>query len=358
MAVLNGRPSPNVEQAQAESKKMRDLLQPWLDPAFEKAEGTDNNVRDFVAKTLPEIKAALPENLSAPMAKKRHVLVITANTLGALHAPGGAGFLILLREAARKYGAFEFTEVFSDNALDASSLEGYDAVIINGVSQLEKGGNADFYNKVLPEFVSKGGGVMATHGAALIFRHFPDSPYNAMLGAFTTPKSVHPGKHGSPFPVKVVEPDHPLTAAFRGAPQTVATKGQFLNGPERKLYPLQYEAPAYLADELYTFNLQSNADGTCRPLVVINKDELKPNQPQFPEDTPDFGYALIWVKRHGKGRVYYTQFGHNFSVFSVHCVARAMMDGLQYVTGDLAAPDAPPSNLTLFKSQTAKETGK
>lgn len=338
IAVVCASALLGVTASAQQGKSMEDLLRPWLDPAFEKTEGTDSNVRDLVAAVTPQIQAAVPETLSAAPAEKRRVLVITANTLGALHAPGSAGLLVLLRETGKKFGdAFEFMEVFDDAKLDAASLAGVDAVVVNGVSQLPRGGNAAFYNEVLPAYVSAGGGLLGTHGAALIFRMQPEAEFNKLLGGFTTADPVHPAKrHGAPFPTRIDQPNNPLTAAFRGPVQAVDTQGQWLAGSNRMIIKMQYTAPAQLADELYTFNPQSNADGAARPILSIDHVKMNPQTgPLYPEGTSEFGYALIWIKDYGKGRVFYTQFGHNFSVFSVRCVAQSTLGGLQYVCGDL-----------------------
>jgi type 1 glutamine amidotransferase len=232
---------------------MQELLRPWLDGSYEKAEGTDSNVREFVAQTLPEIQAAVPRRLSATVMTKRRILVLTTGTLGPLHAPGAAGLLALLREAGKRYDALEFTEVFSDRAIDPATLGRFDAVVLNNVGQTA---NPDFYNQALPQYVQGGGGLLAVHGTALLFRRQPEAQFNTLLGGFTTENPVHPGKHCAVFPVKLIEPDHPLVAAFRGTKHAYATKGQWLDGQKRRLVDVRFEAPDMLTDELYTFHPQ------------------------------------------------------------------------------------------------------
>ena len=330
-------------QISAQEKQIQELLKPWLDPSFKKASGTDSNVNGLVVTLTPQIQAAVPEKLSVKPAKKRQVLVLTANTLGALHAPGAAGLIVMLREAQKKFGdAFEFTEVFSEKGLDAATLAKYDAVVLASISQLQGGKGAEFYNQVLPEYVKNGGGVLAIHGTALLFRKEPNAEFNKMLGGFTTENPVHPSPgHGSAFPIKIDEPNNPLTAAFCGPKQEVDTQGQWLKGSQRLMMKMKYTAPKQLADELYTFNPASNADGTTRTLVSIDhvKTAGAKGFPTYAPETPEFGYSLVWIKSYGKGRVWYSQFGHNFCVFSVHCVAQSTLDGLLYVTGDLAIPE-------------------
>jgi len=331
---------------QAQERQMQDLLRPWLDVTCQKTEGTDSNVREFVAKTIPEIQAAVPRQLAAPVRTRHRILVITTSTMGALHAPGAAGLLVLLREAGKLHGMLEFSEVYTDRALDRASLGKYDVVVLNNISQ--QFGNADFYNKVLPEYVRRGGGLLAVHGAALLFRAQPEAEYNTMLGGFTTANPVHPSNHDVVFPVKQLDPDHPLSAGFRGTTQTCSTKGQVLLGQTRKLFDLNFKAPDTLADELYTFHPQANRDGSSRVIIAVDREKMAgmPVHPEYPAGTPEFGYALAWIKRYGQGRMFYTQLGHNFSVFSVLCVAHMLIDGLQYAAGDLRVPEAPVADNT------------
>jgi type 1 glutamine amidotransferase len=77
---------------------------------------------------------------------------------------------------------------------------------------------------------------------------------------------------------------------------------------------------------------ESNKDKSAR--CIISVDPEKVPKEGYP-GANDFSYALIWIKTYGKGRVYYSELGHNQAIFSVPCVARAMLDGLQYAAGDL-----------------------
>jgi hypothetical protein len=87
---------------------------------------------------------------------------------------------------------------------------------------------------------------------------------------------------------RIDQPNNPLTAAFRGPAQEVNTQGQWLAGVHRKLMKMQCTAPAQLADELYTFNPQSNADAATRPLLSIDSARLDPRTgPLYPEGTTD-----------------------------------------------------------------------
>ena len=100
---------------------------------------------------------------------------------------------------------------------------------------------------------------------------------------------------------------------------------------------VSFDAPQELADELYVISPQSNKDGTSRGIVMVDRDKVP--KASFP-GANDFSYTLIWIRSYGKGRVYYSQLGHYQDVFTVPSVARVMLNGLQYVTGDLKVPPA------------------
>jgi type 1 glutamine amidotransferase len=55
----------------------------------------------------------------------------------------------------------------------------------------------------------------------------------------------------------------------------------------------------------------------------------------------DRDFAVFWVKRYGKGRVFYGMFGHIGGPFQSPAVLQHYLDGIQYALGDLEAEDTP-----------------
>ncbi len=327
-------PAPAAEPG-PHARKTTQLIEPWLDPDKAPRSGTDSNVADFVRETIPAIHAAVPAALSAPAAPNRKVLVLTTDTAGALHVPGAAALLHLLRHTAKTTGKFQFDEAFSVDDIPKDKLAEYDAVVLNNISQVARPDHAAFYNEVLPDYVRKGGGILATHGSGLPFRKNPDAEYNRMLGGFVTENPVHPGKAAANFSTTLPDPEHPLAAGFLLPTASIESKGQWLSGKNRKLFKVKFETPEQFSDELYTFNPLSNADEASKVVVAIDAKKLAQGGPEYPKDTQPFGYALAWYKSYGQGRVYYTQFGHNFSIYSVPHIARSVVDALQFACGDL-----------------------
>lgn len=323
-APLSRAQDARAEKAGAsETKANLDRLKPFLEQQPE---------------TKAAIEATVPDKPAVPFKKPRKVLVLTRGTMGILHTPGAAGLLLLLRAADAKYDDLTLTEAFTDYGLTLDKLKEFDAVVLNNVGRVDNKENESFYTETLPAYVRQGGGLWANHSAAHMFFDLPDNPYNRMLGGFSSKAMVHPKpRHGHPFEFKLVEPDHPLLRAFHTEPKPYALNYWWYAGTKEMRYTAKFTAPAQLADELNIVNKESNRDGLSRVLARV-ADETPD---RYPADLPVYSRSLIWVRAYDKGRVYYTQFGHNFALFSVECVARSMLDGLQYATGDLEAPDAP-----------------
>ena len=340
-------PDPTISAGQGrvqneEAKAMQEMLRPFLDPdykateEFEKDKG--NPSLQYIRETNRKIAEALPEKLSAPIAAKRRILMLTCKTMGPLHVPGAAGLITLLRQAEKKYGAFELTELYTTDSIDVKLLSGFDAVVLNNISQ--SWGNAEdkLYNQLLPAYVKNGGGLFAIHGSALPFMDKPQAEYNSMLGGFVMKAPalnylVHPKKtgnwnHGSSFAVKILEPGSPLAAAFRETPSAYTLKLCW----GRNEWPVIINSPKELVDELYVISPESNKDRTARCIVSVDPDKVP--RESFP-GANDFSYSLAWINSYGRGRVFYCQLGHHQAVYSVPCVARMMLDGLQYADGDL-----------------------
>jgi type 1 glutamine amidotransferase len=357
-----------------EAKEARTFLRPYLEPSFvpspeylascigERRHYTGNETPDqlkaMCAKfqdNYNKIVAALPEKLSVPVSQKRKILALTYRSGGHYHTAGAAGFLILMREAAKKYRAFEITEVYKPDGIDAKLLAGFDCVVVNCQHHLLRMGKygvewglvnkhpemkaemlkrqdeerkiiEPIYYELLPAYVKNGGGLVGIHGAALIEMGNADkvTEYGAMIGGVVD-DWCHP--HGKKttwgdyrnFSVKILEPGNPLAIPYRDWPA------------------------AGFTTEVYSFWLPKSAMNDTRALVRMDTDKLPEVvfNPKSEERCNDFASALVWIRSYGKGRVYYNVMGHDEEPFGLPCVARAMLDGLLYATGDLKVPDAP-----------------
>ncbi len=213
-------------------------------------------------------------------------------------------------------GAYE-TDIHRDPAVIApDSLARFDAVFLNNTV-----GNLFTNSELrvsLAEFVSAGGGLVGVHGTSVAFTQWPgareDWPeFALMLGA-------RGASHRAPderLVLRVEEPDHPLAAAFK--------------------------SPSFEhADEFFRFGSPWSRT-RCRVLLSVDlpASARLPGNETLPVFRPDGDYAIAWIRRHGRGRVFYTALGHHPHLFADPLWLRFLLAGIQYALGDLPAPDLP-----------------
>ena len=115
---------------------------------------------------------------------------------------------------------------------------------------------------------------------------------------------------------KIDDPASPVNAAFRGG----------------------FE----LGDETYTFGMRSWSRENVHVLTSIDYTKMS-EADKLKEDYPraDHDYGLSWLRREGKGRVFYTAHGHSERVYANKRLLEHVLAGVQYALGDLKANDAP-----------------
>lgn len=139
--------------------------------------------------------------------------------------------------------------------------------------------------------------------------------FNKMIGGFF---KFH-WNDGQVITYKIDEPNHPLNAAFKGVPQ-----------------------PFQVIDETYTFGRDTYSRENLRVLTSVDYAKMSAEdkaKEQFPRADGD--YALSWIRREGKGRVFYEAHGHNEKVYAIKPLMAHVLYGMQYVLGDLPADDSP-----------------
>jgi type 1 glutamine amidotransferase len=114
--------------------------------------------------------------------------------------------------------------------------------------------------------------------------------------------------------IRVEEPTHPLVAAFGGK-------------------------DFRLADEIYQFGDPYNRKH-LRVLLSLDTSRTNMNVKESLGRT-DGDFAQAWVKPYGKGRVFYTGFGHRTEIYWNPAILQFYLDGIQFACGDLDAPLVP-----------------
>jgi hypothetical protein len=138
--------------------------------------------------------------------------------------------------------------------------------------------------------------------------------FNTMIGGFF---KFH-WNDGQEITYKIDDPDSPLTKMFKGKP------------------------PLVVIDETYTFGRETYSRKNLRVLTSVDYAKMS-DEDKKKESNPraDGDYALSWIRREGKGRVFYEAHGHNEKVYAMTPILEHVLAGLQYALGDLQADDSP-----------------
>jgi uncharacterized protein len=248
----------------------------------------------------PSGEAALPAQPSVKPAKPRKVLVFS---LARIYAHPTIALGARTFEAmGKKTGAWETVISDDPQMFAADKLAQFDAVIFNNTS-------GDFLDdptlrQNLLDFVKGGKGFVGIHAAADGLYDWKE--YGEMIGGRFN------GHIWRRAVVKIDDPASPINAAFGG-------QGFDINA------------------EIYTFK-EPYSRASVHVLLSMDVEKAKLGG----DNRADKDYAFAWIKDYGKGRVFYSCFGHEASCFSNPAMLKHWMDGIQYALGDLKA-DATPS---------------
>ncbi len=224
-----------------------------------------------------------------------------------------------LKSIAEKTGAFtaDFTDQYG--SLTKENLAHYDAILLNNTTALKPD---ETQRAAILDFIQSGKGIVGLHAAADNFGEWPEGV--ALIGGIF---NGHPWNAGGTWAFKVEDPTHPLNAAFGG-------KG------------------FWHKDEIYWYKPES-FQGREKLRVLLSLDQSKAvNQkpleneketPKLAGKTPaEADVPVSWCREVGKGRLFFTNLGHNDMTFANKAALQHMLDGIQYALMDLDA-DATPS---------------
>ncbi len=157
------------------------------------------------------------------------------------------------------------------------------------------------------EWLTGGGGVVAYHYALGANRSWPE--FARLMGARV---GGHPWNEE--VGIQVEEPSHPLVAAFEG-------RGFRFH------------------DELFQF---TDPYDRSRVRVLLSIDPDVTNmQPKNYTLRADRDFPMAFVASAGKGRVFYTVFGHRTETYKDPRILQFYLDGIQFALGDLETPVDP-----------------
>ena len=259
------------------------------------------------------IETAVSSAKAVEPASPRKVLVIHRCD-GFRHSciPVANKMLALLGEHS---GAFEASFTDEMASFNTENLAGFDAILLNNTTRLKF--ENDEQRAALVAFVKGGKGLIGIHSASDNFYDFPEAA--EMIGGMF---DGHPWGAGGTWGVKLDDADHPINASFKGE---------------------NFE----IRDEIYQMKSPPYSRQNQHLLLSLNLEHA-PTAAQGGQRRDDKDYGISWIKRSGKGRVFYCSLGHNEDVFWNKDVVAHYLAGIQYALGDLNANDSP--------SEPAKET--
>ena len=217
-----------------------------------------------------------------------------------------------LRALALKTKAFD--PYFTNKAEDFTTekLKPYAGLIFNNTTRVEKAFVTVEQRKALLDFIEGGKGFAGFHGAS--DAGMPKWPeYTNMIGGCF---DGHPWNAGGTWPFTVEDPDHSLCKNFS------STTFQF-------------------SDEIYQYKGYDRKNLR----VLVSLDASKSGKMG---KSPTNDYPVSWVKSYGKGRVFYTNFGHNKATWWTPYLLKHFLHGIRWSVGKI---DGPVASLELASTK-------
>jgi type 1 glutamine amidotransferase len=157
--------------------------------------------------------------------------------------------------------------------------------------------------KNLIQFVKKGKGLVLLHGGIVMQNNSLE--FSDMVGGSF---DYHPPQQE--VHVKLVDPNHPLVNGF---------------DPEGFIH---YDEPYFFKNAYFRYNF--------RPLLYLELDKIKMKRPR-PNDKIKY---ISWIKRHGRGRVFYSSPSHNAQSYENPELLQFLYNGLLYAAGFVDCDDS------------------
>lgn len=158
--------------------------------------------------------------------------------------------------------------------------------------------------KNLLKHIKRGNGLVVLHGGIVMQNNSSD--FSDMVGGSF---DFHPLQQE--IRVKLFDTEHPLVASFGGKGFT------------------HYDEPYFFKNAYFNYNF--------RPLLYMNLDQIKMTRDR-PKDNIKF---ISWIKRYGRGRVFYSSPSHNAQSMDNPRLVNFLLNGLYYVAGELNCDDSP-----------------
>ena len=230
----------------------------------------------------------------------------------------------VMKIIAQNSGAFEVTLSKDFTVFNKYNISKFDVIILNNtnsrgerrdlfwdifdkdptLSQHQKIRKAQQMEHNIIQFVKKGKGLMLLHGAIVMQNNSVD--FSDLIGGSF---DYHPPQQK--LHVKLVDPNHPLVRSF-------GAKGF-----------VHYDEPYFFKNAYYRYDF--------RPLLYVELDKIQMKR-ERPKDKIKY---ISWIKRYGRGRVFYSSPSHNAQSYENKKLLEFLGNGLLYTAGLIDCDDTP-----------------
>lgn len=289
----------------------------------------------LTSKTQVEISQAQPQDsgLKKKKLKTRRVLVFwRCETFIHTSIPSGN---FALQEMARKTRAFTVELADKYSVFTKKNLKDYDAIIFNNTTSLKFEDEAQ--QQAVLGFIRGGKGIVGIHAATDNFYEWEEGA--AMMGGQF---NGHPWTAGGTWAFKLDDPTHELNAAFDG-------KGFWHSDEIYQYKPSTFQGPEKLR---ILVSLDMSKAEVREPMSLEQFEKFNQEYGPGPREVP-----VSWIREYGKGRLFYTNFGHNESTYKNPAVMRHLYDGILYALGYTKLDATPTSQLPKIAAALAPELG-
>ena len=231
-----------------------------------------------------------------------------------------------VKAMGEKTGAYTATISYDSADVTATNLAQYDAIFLDSTTLAflddpKDAAATEARKKALMDFVRGGKGLVGIHAAVDTYHtaeHATDAPptgtwpeFNTMIGGYFKFHWIYP----QVLTVKIDDPKSPLTSMF--------------HGQEFQIH-----------DETYTMAQDSFSRKNVHVLTSIDYTKMSDeDKAKEKYKRTDGDYALSWIRREGKGRVFVEVLGHSEHIYSNTPMMEHVLAGIQYALGDLKADD-------------------
>jgi len=231
-----------------------------------------------------------------------HVITILGEKTGAYKVVRSTDIFIFEKKTLKQFDAI----VLNNNCSVGPRRDlFYDALDFNTtLSEEEKKRKAIQFEENLLKYVKKGGGLAVLHGG-IVMQNNSEEVSKMIGGSF----DYHPPQQD--IELQVSEADHPLTSVFAEKSFT------------------HFDEPYFFKNAYIKKNF--------RPMLFMELSKIK----KVRHETDDKLAYVSWIKRYGKGKVFYCSPSHNAQSYENASLLSYYLNGMQYVLGDLKCDDSP-----------------